>query len=450
MVGVLDAPSARLDALRSRLREREEVAAISERFDLRCEGEELVAAARAAVAVDVDGLGDDALVELASQLERAQRFVDAARCSLHGALEARGATVSEGHTTRTWLGAVHGLSVPELGRRVRVASRLRRDLPVIFEALAGGEITFEHARVVVDLLNPRVHEVVVALQPRLLALAHGVRFERWVKEVRDLVAAADADGGHDPSPERNRLSMADGLDGELFVKGTFVGEHAAVLRHTLGAMADRLFHRRRRDAEVAPEDLPVPTRARLLADGLVELCRAGTAGTHSGRGPAADVTLVIEAGEPTVAHTPDGIRLADGTTRLFMCDPTITALVRDSLGVPLDMGTKVRFATPEQRRAGAVRDGGCVFPGCDVPASQVRWHHVEEVVADEGPTDMVNLAGLCGFHHGVVHRKGWSMAATADQWFVITTPTGARLHSQRHGRQRTAPSPEPVPGLAQA
>lgn len=433
---MLDAGSDLLEVWREELREREELAAISARFEPRREGVELLAAARAAAELDVAELSDEGLVSLAGEVERAQRFVDAARCVLHGALDARGATVEgSGHTTRTWLGAEHGLSLPELGRRVRVASKLHRHLPVVADALVAGEITFEHARVIADLLNPRVHDLVIGLQAQLLARARGVRFERWVAEVRDLIAGADADGGHDPSPERNRLSMADGLDGELFLKGTLVGEHAAVLRHTLGEMADRLFHRRRRDADAAPEDLPMPTRPRLLAEALVELCRAGTVASHTGKGPAVDVTVVIDASEPTGAHTPDGVRLADRTTRLFRCDPTLTALVRDSLGVPLDLGTSVRFATPDQRRAAAVRDGGCVFPGCDVPASWVDLHHVHHA-EDGGPTDLENLAGLCRHHHGVVHRKGWSMKATQDQWFMITTPTRARLHSQRHGRQR--------------
>ena len=125
-----------------------------------------------------------------------------------------------------------------------LASKLARHLPVIDAALTEGRVTFDHARVIADLLTPRVFDVVVALQEQFIVLAEGVRFERWVLEVRDLINAADADGGHDPSPERNRLSLGDGLDGELFLQGTLVGEGAAVVRHTLNAMADRLFHRR--------------------------------------------------------------------------------------------------------------------------------------------------------------------------------------------------------------
>src|SRR5690606_13352383 len=174
--------------------------------------------------VDPEGLDDGVLVELAGELERAQRHLDAARCRLHGVLEARGATLEvSGHATGGWLGAEHGLSRVEAGRRVRVATRLRRDLPEVAAALAAGEITFEHARVIADLVNPRVRDLVVVLQPQLLALAEGVRFERWAAQVRDLVAIADEDGGHRPESGGSRLRMVDGPDGVLHLDGRFVG-----------------------------------------------------------------------------------------------------------------------------------------------------------------------------------------------------------------------------------
>jgi hypothetical protein len=110
------------------------------------------------------------------------------------------------------------------------------------------------------------------------------------------------------------------------------------------------------------------------------------------------------------------------------------ALVVDSLGVPLDLGRSVRFAARDQRRALAARDGGCVFPGCGAPASWTDAHHVVRF-SDGGSTDLSNLASLCRHHHGVVHRRGWSMAATEGQRFTFTTPRGLVLDSQRHGRR---------------
>ena len=148
----------------------------------------------------------------------------------------------------------------------------------------------------------------------------------------------------------------------------------------------------------------------------------------------------MDASEPMTARTPDGVRLADGTTRLLCCDPVWHPLVRDHKGKAIHLASPSRFATPDQRRTSTVRDGGCVFPGCDAPPSWVDLHHVVHHHPDDGPTKLANLASLCRHHHGVTHRKGWSMTASEDEWFTWTTPGGRILHSQRHGRPR-APAP---------
>ncbi|HLU42510.1 MAG TPA: hypothetical protein VKZ55_08945, partial [Microthrixaceae bacterium] len=88
MVGVRESGLARLEELRAELAERSDLEEIGARFASRSEGAELSAAARRVLDVDPEGLDDGVLVELAGELERAQRHLDAARCRLHGVLEA--------------------------------------------------------------------------------------------------------------------------------------------------------------------------------------------------------------------------------------------------------------------------------------------------------------------------------------------------------------------------
>jgi len=125
----------------------------------------------------------------------------------------------------------------------------------------------------------------------------------------------------------------------------------------------------------------------------------------------------------------------DGTYRLLACDARWQAFVIDNLGVPLDMGRTTRFATDAQRKAIALRDGGCIFPGCTLPVTWCDIHHVDHW-QDLGPTDLALLAALCRHHHRVTHRKNWTMQPLADGWFTWTTPTGLTITSQRHHRQR--------------
>jgi hypothetical protein len=138
------------------------------------------------------------------------------------------------------------------------------------------------------------------------------------------------------------------------------------------------------------------------------------------------------------ATTPDGFPVADHIAQPLLCDPAIVALITDTLGVPLDLGRTTRLANRAQRRALAHRDGGCVFPGCDMPVTWCDAHHVNHW-NQGGTTDIAHLALLCRYHHGVTHRHGWTMTTQPNQTFTWTTPHGHTLHSQRHrGRSPTA------------
>lgn len=250
-----------------------------------------------------------------------------------------------------------------------------------------------------------------------------------------------------------------------------------MVRQAVDKMADKLFKQFSRDAALTP-DLPVPGRATLRALALVELVRLGTGGIAASYNPAqpdpepdpdeppapgpapasgpagrsrghVEITLVVPAGDPTTAHTSGGIRLADGTIRTLMCDAVLYPIVIDGLGVPIDMGREFRLATPSQRKMIALRDGGCVFPGCDANADRCDCHHLHEW-DDGGPTDLCNLCNLCRRHHGITHRNDWEMTIDptrgapagggppADVWFIWRTPSGQTLHSQRHGMAHRA------------
>lgn len=135
--------------------------------------------------------------------------------------------------------------------------------------------------------------------------------------------------------------------------------------------------------------------------------------------------------------TPDGHHVPAHVAAALVCDPAITALIVDTLGVPLDLGRTIRFANRAQRRALARRDGGCVFPGCDAPVGWCDAHHVTWW-DNGGKTDIGELALLCRYHHGISHRHGWTMTAHPDHTFTWTTPLGQTLTSQRHrGRSPT-------------
>lgn len=393
---------------------------------------------------DVGLAADQELVDAVRAMEAARRQLDAARLAVLGELDARGEPIARtGLPTAAWLGSEFGLPRPATGREVATARSLRRTLHMVASALADGLITFDHAALLARLCTPRVERVVVDLQERFVELAQGVRFEQWAREVRALVDLADVDGA-EPEGSAARLSMSDGLCGELHLDVDLVGDGAASVRAALLEEVDRRFSAHQRGQDAAGVQGPdghrdLPSRRQLLAEALVEIVRRGAAVRPGVPAPVTDVTLVVQASDPLVAFTPDGVRLTDGTYRRLACDATFHALIVDSDGVPLDLRRSARFASKDQRRAAMVRDGGCVHPGCDAPSAWVHLHHVLEWGAG-GFTDMANLASCCPTHHGLWHSTGWSIRADdgPGQGFLITTPDGTVLRSQQRGRPRSS------------
>jgi len=103
-----------------------------------------------------------------------------------------------------------------------------------------------------------------------------------------------------------------------------------------------------------------------------------------------------------------------------------------SVSLPLDVGTATETIPVHLRRAVAVRDRGCRFPGCDQPVAACHPHHIIPR-AQGGPTCLTNLMLLCTFHHLIaIHRWGWGIVLHPDGTVTATSPDGGKaLHS--HG-----------------
>jgi hypothetical protein len=100
-----------------------------------------------------------------------------------------------------------------------------------------------------------------------------------------------------------------------------------------------------------------------------------------------------------------------------------------SVSLPLDIGAVTDTIPVHLRRAVAVRDRHCRFPGCTQPAAACQPHHIIPR-AQRGPTSLANLLNLCTFHHLIaIHRWGWSITLHPDGTVTATSPHGRTLHS---------------------
>ena len=102
---------------------------------------------------------------------------------------------------------------------------------------------------------------------------------------------------------------------------------------------------------------------------------------------------------------------------MLACDCTITSIVLDEHEVPLKLGRTQRLVPASLRRAVVARDVGCVR--CGAPAAWCQSHHLVHW-SQGGPTDLGNLALLCGRCHRELHRGYWELVMGEDghPWIV--------------------------------
>jgi hypothetical protein len=158
--------------------------------------------------------------------------------------------------------------------------------------------------------------------------------------------------------------------------------------------------------------------AQRTADGLVELAQFslahGDLPDHGGERPTVVVTipyheLLDGLGAGQLGHgTLNGQPITPATARRFACDAHIIPAVMGGDSEVLDLGRSRRIFTKAQRRAAALRDGGCVFPSCQTELARCELHHMDHF-ENLGPTNHHNSAYLCHFHHWLIHHTNWTI-----------------------------------------
>ncbi|CAN7180830.1 HNH endonuclease signature motif containing protein [Mycolicibacterium frederiksbergense] len=126
------------------------------------------------------------------------------------------------------------------------------------------------------------------------------------------------------------------------------------------------------------------------------------------------------------------------TADLIACDSTLTTVLVDHSGIPLDLGRAERLFTPALRKALGIRDRGCAFPGCGRPVSWCDAHHITPW-SSGGHTSIDNGVLLCRLHHTAIHHGGWQVYLGADRhpWFIPPhDPAGPQpAHLRSHARR---------------
>jgi hypothetical protein len=165
-------------------------------------------------------------------------------------------------------------------------------------------------------------------------------------------------------------------------------------------------------------------------------------------------TLTGGLHDHSVCELEDGATLPVSTVRRLCCDAEIVPMVLGGDGEVLEAGRSRRTPSRAQRRALRTMHRTCAYPGCTVPFSHTRAHHVRFWVRDNGPTDIDNLLPLCERHHHLVHEGGWTLTMTADRVATWSRPDGSIAHRgstiDRRPAGATRASPTDLSGSAPA
>lgn len=410
----------------------------------------------------VEGLTGEQTEVVALEARRLRELADHAEVHALGSLDRSGyPNVEHGATTAGWFATATGLPHNAVRAQLKTARLLEQQMATTGQAWLDGTITRDHVRVLLDAANPRIRDEFAAEQHDLIAGVARTRFDVWKAHVAERVRLLDQDG---PEPDDPTITSATWARSDAFaeLQARFGGADAEVLEQIIERETDSLFRRHTKERRKNPE-LPAFTRNQLRGQAIVALLIESQAvDPASTTRPTTAVHLVVHAhGLPCIngdgeidwpdltasssdvtwrITNPDGRRLTAEGFATLVCDPTVHPLLVDADGNPLKLGRKARLAEPPQRRAVLLRDGGCAFPGCDCTVGWADIHHVIDW-DHGGRTDIDNLVAVCRRHHGVAHRRGWSLTAAGDGWFVWATPTGRTFWSQRHGTQRAGPAP---------
>jgi hypothetical protein len=315
---------------------------------------------------------------------------------------------------------------------------LPADFPGLRAALAAGEIGVDGLMAVFGPLrgSPGGRAALLAADAELSAAARGEGADAAPPACADDLRALatvwavylDQDGAaprEARAMRKRHLTLGVCRDGIVPVRGGLLPEVAGQLR----LLCDSILNPKVGGApaptgpvfEEDPDDPsePLPrtaddrTHGQKQHDALAIILTAAAASGGMPQLGGAAPTLVVTVRAEDLEHAAGSAHIGGidepvplSVARHVACAGAIQRVVFDGQDQIIALHSLQRVFTPHQRRAIAARDGGCIIPGCRVPAHWCEVHHVQEH-ARGGPTHTGNGVTLCWHHHRTLDTSGW-------------------------------------------
>ncbi|GAA3987065.1 HNH endonuclease signature motif containing protein [Allokutzneria multivorans] len=353
-------------------------------------------------------LPEEEILPMVRELETVQRMVVAVMADLAAEAETRSLHVVHGcRSLAVLLRDTLVLSPYEARRRARLVKELP-SLPETARALREGDIQAEHVFVIADTLRALPVEHRDDAERELAKHARTLNHKELEKAGKYVRALLDPDGvfaEEQDSIAKRGLKAHQDANGNTVIRGVLDPEAGEAFMTAMQSLATP-----RKDDDRTPEQRN--------ADALVELVRVAMASQalpmQGGERPQVIITISYQAllAGLSVGWTSWSGPLSAQLVRKIACDSTAIPIVLDGNGIPLDYGREKRTAPKALRKALAVRDKGCAFPGCDRPPAWTEAHHVVHWI-NGGETSLGNMVLLCSHHHHVIHQQEWEIVFEA-------------------------------------
>ncbi|MGI8682504.1 MAG: DUF222 domain-containing protein [Mycobacteriales bacterium] len=373
---------------------------------------------------DLDAFPDAALAADLTDLRVAVDRLEAQWLRRLAAFDARRAAAADGAlSTAAWLRSACRLAPGAARERVVVARELA-ELPTTAAELAAGDISYRHAALIATATAELPEADTGPAESILLTAARRMNPATLAKLTTRLRYVLDPDGARRRAQdvyEGRRLFVSPVLDGRFALDGSLDPEGGATVLAALTALG-------------APTAGDSRSPAQRRADALVALARrhldGGALPECGGERPHVTVTVDLATLERRAGGSGAELDWAGPisaeTARRIACDAGVARVITAGTPEPLDVGRRTRVVSAAMRRALAVRDKGCRFPGCDRPPVWTDAHHRIHW-ADDGPTSLANLISLCAAHHRCVHEGGWRLAGDPNGVITAIRPDGVEI-----------------------
>ena len=337
----------------------------------------------------------------------------------------------------------------------------QRNHPVMGAAFGDGVVSAGHLRVLAKAHQrfPRLQIMLTQAEEHIVELARVADPHRFERDLLALCHRVDPDAVDADDHDRRHdyyLRASTTLHGAVRVDGLLPPEVGALFLNALEA-ARRDVTTPEVDPEVDPESESAPDPeveawvavSQRNVDAVQRLVTAAVAARDeagryvlpqvNGARPVISVTVPLDSLLTDSQHHAMGVlerfgvphaAVTAASAQRLACDGVISPLMINAEGQIIATLPTVRAVPAHIRKAVISRDVHCRFPHCRQRIDEV--HHII-YASHGGHTTMPNLAGLCYYHHRLIHHDHWTMHGDAN--------TQLTFHQRFHHKHWTTHPP---------